>query len=919
MRSFTPDRWQQIDRLFAEALERPGAERAAFLTQACGDDTELRREVEALLASSAEAESVLGESATCFAAPLLAALHGEWDDEERIRAAGQRLGPYRILEEVGRGGMGAVYLAERADDEFRQRVAIKLVKRGMDTDDVLRRFRAERQILAFLEHPHIARLYDGGASDDGRPYLVMEYIEGQPLTTYCDERRLGIDQRLALFQTVCQAVQYAHQNLVVHRDIKPSNILVTSEGVVKLLDFGIAKLLADDPQHGAPLTRTEARVLTPEYASPEQLRGGPVTTASDVYALGLVLYELLGGRRPYTLAGKGAIEAEREVLDREAEWPSAVVAWRGDDTVQKARGGRPSTPEAVAEARGTTVERLQRRLRGDLDTITLKALAKAPQRRYQSAEQLLEDIRRHVQGQPVVARRDTVAYRAAKFVRRHRAGVLAAALVLLSLVGGLSAALWQGRRAARELDVARQVSAFLEGLFEAPDPFAVEAERMDTLRVRDFLTQGAAKVQRELRAQPAVQARMLNVLGRVYQTLGLYDQAQPLLAQALRLRQRLHGATHPDVAESQTRLAVLLRDRGDLDAAEPLLGASLALLRGLHGNEHPHVAESLNEFAILLRARGRYDEAEQQHLEALRILRNTAGDSSPAAIAVLGDLVSTLDEKGDHEPAVRHARTALALSRSLYGDRHPRVAVALNDLALILQRLGKYAEAEALTRESLGIGELTLGSEHPRVADILNRLGSILYWQREYAAAESVHRRSLALKRKLYGPTHLQVTDAMYDLAQALREKGDLDAAEALNRESLAIVRRAMGDNHPVVAEYLTNLAATLEAKGDCRQAVPLLRDAIAGMRQTLSADRFRIPLAQRRLGSCLGAFGRYGEAESLLLDSYGAFREAFGDDDGRTGDVVLRLITLYTAWGKPEKAAEYRALLPDTAAAASK
>jgi serine/threonine-protein kinase len=915
-----PDRWRRIDGVFEAALERPASERDAFLWEASGGETELYREVKALLDSDAAAAAALGESITAYAAPLLSAVRaGLPADVQGILPAVGRLGPYRVLEEVGRGGMGAVYLAERADEQFRKRVAIKLVKRGMDTDEVLRRFRYERQILASLEHPNIARLYDGGVSDDGRPYLVMEYVDGQPLTAYCDGHRLGVEDRLALFQTVLRAVQYAHQNLVVHRDIKPSNVLVTDRGEVKLLDFGIAKLLDEAARGDASQTHTGARLLTPDYASPEQLQGRAVTTASDAYSLGVVLYELLTGQRPFGRAARPGVAAERSARELEAKPPSAVVMRVAEPAVERGESGAGrdhAALEAVAAARGTTPHRLRRRLRGDLDTITLKALAAEPERRYASAAALFDDVDRHLRGLPVAARRDTTAYRAAKFVRRHRAGVLAASLVLLSLLGGLSAALWQGERAARERDVAQQVSTFLEGLFKAPDPFAVDPERLDTLRIRDFLAQGALKVQRELRGQPAVEARMLTVLGEVYHSLGNYEQAQPLLEKALRLRQQLHGLEHADAAETQTKLGVLLRDRGDLAAAEPLLHAALATRRRLYGNAHADVGESLNESATLLRAQGQYGEAVRLHEEALASLRAAVGEKDLRVVLTLSELASTLGEMGDGERAERYARELVVLSRSMYGNSHPWVALALSNLSAQMQGKGDHDAAEKYARESLAIAEKTLGPEHPWVGEMLNILGLILYRQREFEQAERVYRRSLAIKRKHYDRPHPAVAAGMFNLTMLLRAKGDLDAAEALNRESLAMVRQIAGDDHSYVALHTGNLAITLQAKGECQEAVPHFQEAIAGIRRTLSSEHVRIPPLQSHMGACLTALGRYAEAEPVLLESYHALDRAKKDVAMR--EALGRLVTLYTAWNKPEKAAEYRALLPDSTHAAS-
>jgi len=420
MDTLPPDRWYAVDRIFTEALDLRDGERAVFVRQACGSDDALYDEVIALLQSREAAQAALGESATAFAALLLPDLQHHLDDAARL-PSGTRIGPYRLLEEIGRGGMGTVYLAERID-AYHRRVALKLVKRGMDSDEILRRFRYERQILAGLEHPHIARLYDGGLSDDGRPYLAMEYVDGRPIDQYCDAATLDIDARLRLFASVCEAVQYAHQNLVVHRDLKPSNVLITAAGQVKLLDFGIAKLLDEEAAGvSAPVTRTGLRVMTPAYAAPEQVRGEAITTATHVYALGVVLYKLLTGQRPYEDVEENAQAAERAVLEQEPVRPSTAIT-KATETL---------TPERASAARATSVERLQRRLQGDLDVMVLKALRKEPERRYASAAAFAEDIRRHLDGLPVTARPDTRSYRVRKFVRRHRFGVGTAAVFAL--------------------------------------------------------------------------------------------------------------------------------------------------------------------------------------------------------------------------------------------------------------------------------------------------------------------------------------------------------------------------------------------------------------------------------------------------------------------------------------------------------
>ena len=704
------DRWQQIDTLFAAALERPADERTAFLRASCGQDPSLYHEVLALLASDTEAASVLGESATDFAAPLLPGLQEALGSETDL-PAGARVGPYRIEGLLGRGGMGRVYLAERADGAFEKRVALKVVKRGMDTDEVLARFRRERQLLAGLDHPHIARLLDGGATEDGRPYLVMECVEGEPITAYADRHRLPLDARLALFEQIAEAVAYAHRNLVVHRDLKPSNILVTEDGQAKLLDFGIAKLLGDDD---AAHTREGLRLLTPEYAAPEQVRGEAVTTATDVYALGVLLYELMTGRRPCDLAGPGLLARERALLHAEPPRPSAALV-----------------PEAAA-ARATTPERLRRRLNGDLDTIVLKALRREPERRYASVGALREDLRRAQRGLPVEARPESALYRAGKFVRRHRLGVAAATAFVLLLAGSVVALGLQQRQTARERDRAEaararaeQTAGFLEGLFDAADPFA--PERLDTLRARDLLARGQAAAERDLAEQPLLQAQLLGAIGRAYTRLGLYAEAEAVLRralvrEALAINRAALGDDHPHVADNLSLLGSVLRGQGRLDEAAEALREAIARTRG---DRDPDVAVALNTYAGVLLAQEDFAGAEAVLDEAIGIVRDALGDDHPAVAFNVARRAQIYHARGDHAAAVEDQREALRIFEARFGAGSLHVALAQASLGGCLADLGRYAEAEAQLQASLAALREMHDDEHPRVQGVQRRLAAL--------------------------------------------------------------------------------------------------------------------------------------------------------------------------------------------------
>ncbi len=484
--TLTPERWKRVESVLDAALELDPALRPDYLMTSCQGDLELRAEVERLLHSCARAEGLLAGAAPAAFGALLQSPGDEAIPEGRI-------GPYRVLGVAGRGGMGVVYLAERADDQYRKRVALKLLRRGLDDPHLVRRFLEERQILAALDHPHIARLLDGGVTSDGLPWFALEYVEGEPIDRSCDRRRLPVEQRLRLFLAVCDAVQYAHRNLVVHRDLKPSNILVTPVGKVKLLDFGVAKLLAGGEAPDTTLTRAGWRAMTPEYASPEQVRGEPVTVASDVYSLGVVLYQLLAGQRPYRLRNRVPNEIERVVLEEQPGPPSAAAA-RGD--------------AEAAGARGTTSDRLRRRLAGDLDLIVLQALRKEPERRYPTVDRLASDLRRHLQGLPVSAAPDRWHYRARKFARRHLVGVSAAIGFVLLLAGFAALTGLQSARTARERDRAERVSAFLTELLRSPDPFR---GRGAAITVREVLDSAVQRLPRELGRQPGLQADLLGL------------------------------------------------------------------------------------------------------------------------------------------------------------------------------------------------------------------------------------------------------------------------------------------------------------------------------------------------------------------------------------------------------------------------
>lgn len=943
----TPDRWRQIDQILQAALDRDPRERSAFLVQACAEDASLLGEVESLIKSHDEAQSFI-ES------PLLEDSTKIMMEQPARAVANRLIGAYKIIREIGHGGMGTVFLASRADEQYRKAVAIKLIRRGMDTDSILSRFRHERQILASLDHPNIARLLEGGTTEDGLPYFVMEYIEGETIDQYCDTHRLTTADRLTLFRTVCSAVHYAHQNLVVHRDIKPTNILVTADGVPKLLDFGIAKLLKPEmyAQTIAP-TETMVRPMTPDYASPEQVRSQPITTATDVYSLGVLLYELLTGRRPYRIRSSHPEEMEKAICEQEPEKPSTAI--NRTETVSGSDGGAQTTltPELVSKTREGQPDKLRRKLAGDLDNIVLKAMRKEPQRRYASVEQFSEDIRRHLEGLPVIARKDTFGYRAGKFIQRHKAAVAAAAVIALLVIGFVLTTIMQSARivrerdrAERERDKAASVSTFLVDLFKVSDPSEAKG---NAITAREILDKGADKVRQELKDQPEVQATLMDTIGRVYRSLGLYDRAAPLLDEALRLRRAQLGNDHPDVTATMKTIAGLLKDKGDYDASERVFGEVLEMRRRQYGAEHADVATALDDLSSVYYAQGKLDEAEKLNGEGLAMKRKLFGNESAEVAHSLTNLAEVLLQKGDYVSPEPMFREALSIQRKLLGNEDASVALTLNNLASLLYQRGDYPGAEALMREVLALDRKRLGAEHPTVAYGLSNLGATLKMQGNFEAAEPLEREALAIRRKALGDDHPQVALSLNGLGMTLRSEGNYTAAEPLFRESIAISRKRFGQDdrnvatplnglammfhykgdladaeplyrealamrrkvlppgHDEIADSMVGLADLLNDKHDGKSAEPLVREALEMLRKKLPAGNWKIADAESVLGASLTAQRRFAEAEPLLVSSYPIIKEKRGEREPRARRALARLADLYQAWGKPDKVALYR------------
>jgi tetratricopeptide (TPR) repeat protein len=860
------------DAVLAQVLRLPPAMRAAALDDACGADTALREELQRLVREADDADPWLtpgGALQGPFGADLMAQLSAQDGLDD-----GVQMGPFRILRELGRGGMGVVYLAERADGGFAQQVALKVLKRGLETDEVLARFRQERQILASLTHPNIARLLDGGMTADERPYFAMELVEGEPIDQYCARAGLDIRARVDLCIAVARAVQYAHRHLVIHRDLKPSNVLITTDGEIKLLDFGIAKLMASDAAAvAAPQTRTIARMMTPEYASPEQIRGGAITTASDVYQLGLMLYEVLTGTRAQPLHGLDAAAADRVVCDTEPRRPSTVV----------------------------TDPRLRRQLSGELDTIVLTALQKEPERRYPSVEALIADLVDYREGRPISARAPSLAYRARKFIGRHRvaSAATAAGLVLIcGIVGFYSMRLATERDIARrEAATATRVADFVTTLFSQADPMRSESA---TLPARELLRRGAERVDVELASEPDVQARMMSVIGGVYLNIGLYADAQSLLERALAIRRERLPVGDPEIADTLHQLGSLHEVMGRLEPAERALDEALRIRLASLGPAHPDVGRTLNRQGVLQLARGRHDEARAL-LERALAIHTAAFDPWHDTIAQdLNNLAMVHIAAWNLDEARDALERVIAIRERNLGAGHYLVAVALGNLADVQRKSGDLAGARPRLERALAIVEKTLGPDHRNTATFTNGLANLYVEMKMNDEARTLFERAIAVQSKALGANHSRVAYPTENLGKLHQAMGDHQSALAMFERALEIRVAAYGEDHPEVSQTLESLGVLRLEMGDWRDAEAALRRAVEITKKTFEPGHGRLGRLGSALGACLIQTGRFEEAERVLAEAVEILHARYGESSPDTQLGRQRVAALYAAWGRP-------------------
>jgi eukaryotic-like serine/threonine-protein kinase len=934
----TDSHWQMLRALFSEALEVDSRERGAWLDRHCEDNAALRADLERLLAAH-EAPDNLLDGGSGFVEGFVATLREESQTDPRV---GARIGAYRLLELLGRGGMGTVYLAERADGHFRQQVALKLICDEAPTPALRERFLRERDILARLSHQNIAQLHEGGVTADGLPYFTLERVEGEPITRWCDAHRIGIRERLQILVKVCDAVQYAHRNLVVHRDIKPSNILVTASGEPKLLDFGIAKFL-DGESTGMDMTDVHARPMTREYAAPEQVLAQPITTVTDVYALGILFYELLSGRLPYPQAESGTISWAKAIVEEAPEPLSRAVTRVVDgvapDSEATPENARAVDNESIAMQRGLSVTALKRILRGDLETIARRALEKAPEARYPSAASLGAALDAYLHGR---AQPDSdLPLRIRKFLRRHALPVAVASVLLVVAAAGLAGMVWEARQTALAGRRAQTIQQFLTSVFDVSDP---DRSQGQTVTARELLDEGARRAESELVDQPELQSDLLRLIGTLYFRLGLYSRAETLQEQALALLRRTESSSGSiaagltEIAETERSqqhyaeaeahlteaLSLEVPGRGDQMRAQTLgslgmvlgetarnaeaertLREALALDRRLHKSPDERTAADQERLAQVLAAGSGYEEANALLSDSLRQQRELHGERHSTLAKTLEERAKLAWTRGDLDSAERDFEAVLDMRRALFGPRHPSIAETLYWVAGLRSYQGRYAEAEALSNEALAINAEAYGTATAHDAPFHDLLAEVAQANNDLDRAEREARSALAIWQAVLGESHSETANGLQRLALIERDRGNTNDAIALLRKAVDIRRTTLGPNTERVGFTLANLAETLRIAGDPATAAGTFRQALAVYRASLPAIHPRVVEALSGIGRSELDGGDAAAAIATLEPALAMARTAYPKGHPDRMRVLLPLGLAYLANGDVQRAAE--------------
>ncbi len=953
-----------LRQIFDLVFQAPPADRPALLDRECGGDAALRRRLEAMIAA-AEGESFLGEpTADVLPRPSDLPTHRSQAavTQAVFEGPGTRIGPYKLLQLIGEGGFGSVFMAEQ-ERPVARKVALKIIKLGMDTRAVVARFEQERQALALMDHPNIAKVFDAGATETGRPYFAMELCKGDPITLYSDKQSLRIRDRLELFAQVCQAVQHAHAKGVIHRDLKPSNILVSSQDGrphAKIIDFGIAKATASKLTEKTLFTEHKQLIGTPEYMSPEQAEGSlDIDTRTDVYSLGVLLYELLTGSTPFTsneLRSVAYAEIQRIIREVDPPKPSTRLSESAE------------TIASVAASRHTEPKRLGAIVRGELDWIVMKALEKDRARRYESANSLAADIQRHLAGEAVVAAPPGASYRARKFIRRHKAAVAVAGVITLALLLGLAGTTYglqkairarndeaaakttavaeahkardaeaQAKARAAELkqvsdfqaDMLAQidpnnagklltahVAAKLEKSLAAATPPIPESERAAQLATfkslwsrinatdaaRELIDSTILKpaietINEQFKDQPIVDAQLRHSLANLYLELGFYAAALPLDTSALATRRRVLGDDHPDTLKTISDIGLVLQSQGKLAESEPYRREALNGYRRVRGEDHPDTVTAISSMGFLLKAQGKLADAEPYYREAMDKHRRLLGKDHPSTLKSINNMAALLQAQGKLAEAEPLYREALESRRRLLGEEHAETLTSISNMGSILQSLGKLSEAEPLYREFLEKSRRTLGEEHPSTLVAINNIGNLLQAQNKFAQAEPFIREAMEKRRRTLGPEHPSTLTSINNMGAVLKAQGRLAEAEPFFREAVEKRGRTLGQEHPSTLLSMSHLGALLQAQGKLAEAEPVLRDAMEKSRRVLGDAHPDTLNAIGNMTSLLQDQGKPAQIVDLLAPVEAAARKTFtGGNIWRLASFLVRLGTARAA-----------------------
>lgn len=872
------EHWERIETILDTALTLSGKKRTDFINKECGNDEKLLREVKSMLRAIEESEKTRFLEGILTDSDRLVDEFTDLKTSAKDSFIGTKIGAFKVIGELGSGGMGNVYKAERVDGHFSQQVAIKLLQRNIRSEETIYRFRMEQEILASLKHSNIAQLYDGGITENGNPFLIMEYVDGVPIDRYCNDHQLSLDERLELFLEVCKAVQYAHANLVIHRDLKAQNIYVTNEGDVKVLDFGIAKLL--DPkmtQQTLLETQPGQKLWTPQYAAPEQIFGDPVTVATDVYALGVLLYKLLTANYPLDLKGKSISEIEKIITRDQPEIPSKIIRDRGHSGFSMSYGK----------------EDLLKNLKGDLDALILKALRKEPEYRYSTVNELIEDIERYRGGLPITARRDTVSYRIGKFVRRNKAGIMVLSVIFAIVVGLVTFYTWriteEKEIAEQEAQKAEQISGFLTNLFERANPYGEEIESGLDTKLGTILELGSEKIETELNDQPEIQASLKTVIGETYKKLGEFEKAEVLLNDAVNILKNTDSKQ--DYALSLYHLAHVHQEKGDWKRADSLLQISLSIYEEIPGGlTSDNALTALSLYGNLTWFNGgNFDKADSLLSKSLSLRLEYYSEDEDKLATAYNDLAALNHFQGKFDKAEPYYRNAIRLFENSPGDQ-VNLGISMANFSILLRENGKLHEALDMQSKALNLFRKTPEQFQVDIALGHGNLAEINYLNKNYSKADSLATISISMLEDIYGPVHPYVSRTKLTIAKSLFNQRNYKDAEQLFLKVDKDYRKIYPADHPRLADPLLGLGKLYLELENYVEAEALLKKAYEIRRKGYSEKSWRTAIAMSDYGNCLSTRNKFVKADSLLNNAYDILKKEFGSKDSRVIDALETL-----------------------------